>query len=172
MEEEARRRCAHAWRRRSKQSPPPPPPQLGLFVQTPPDQPHPLYCDSFWHRHGTQPNYGMQTNMRPRHIRACDEREKIKLYLGLFRAAPAPKIQADFGILPRAFHRQMSIHSRVLPSMLWSTQREGRCDQSHWGWACLFCFFGRGGVLTTLAHSQECPLTQSSGRPFRKRLLW
>ncbi len=147
MEEEARRRCAHAWRRRSKQSPPPP--QLGLFVQTPPDQPHPLYCDSFWHRHGTQPNYGMQTNVRQRHIRACDEREKITLYLGLFRAAPAPKIQADFGILPRAFHRQMSIHSRVLPSMLWSTQREGRCDQSHWGWACLFCFFGRGGPYNT-----------------------
>ncbi len=142
MEEEARRKCAHADA--AVVNNPPPPHSLGSLSKHLPINPTPsivIHSDTTTAR-------SLITACR----RTCDRdtselamKEKIKLYLGLFRAAPAPKIQADFGILPRAFHRQMSIHSRVLPSMLWSTQREGRCDQSHWGWACLFCFFWEGG---------------------------
>jgi len=141
MEEEVRRRRAHAWRWLVNN----PPTAWALCPNTSRSTPPPL----LWFILTTRQHACRRTCNRNTAVAAMKERRRSSstsvypVWLQLLKSKQTWRIR------PRAFHRQMSIHSRVLPSMLWSTQREGRCDQ--W-WLSLHCFFflwGWGGPYNT-----------------------
>ncbi len=168
MEEEARRRCAHAWRCRSKQSPPH---SLGSLSKHLPINPTPsivIHSDTATAR-------SLITACR----RTCD-RDTSELAMKERRSSST----LVYSVWLQLLKSKQTSGSFLEPSTdKWAftpgsypacsgPHKERGGVTNHIG-AELACFvFLGGGVLTTLAHSQECPLTQSSGRPFRKRLLW